>query len=191
MSSRRKRDAALARIYARIPEVPCKGLCHEACGPIGMSFAEARVIEDTTGAPLPAYDEARSCCPFLNEENRCGIYDQRPVLCRLYGAIPNLPCPHGCLPEWSLSDYDGGMLLLAADAITGAPEVLLYPRGWDRVLARRRAAEAFVDQFVDPKAPSARPELRAPSSELGGREVSPLSPLGARSSELGAGAKRP
>jgi hypothetical protein len=33
-------------LYAHIPPVPCKGLCHESCGPIGLTPAEqARLRE--------------------------------------------------------------------------------------------------------------------------------------------------
>ena len=29
----------------------------------------------------------------------CTVYDQRPLICRLFGTTPNLPCPRGQGPE--------------------------------------------------------------------------------------------
>lgn len=33
-------------------------------------------------------------CIFLNKENKCSIYEDRPEVCRLYGTRPNLQCPY-------------------------------------------------------------------------------------------------
>ncbi len=32
-------------------------------------------------------------CAFLNN-NECSIYDNRPIICKLYGTIEKLPCPY-------------------------------------------------------------------------------------------------
>ena len=37
-------------------------------------------------------------CPHLGE-NGCEVYDERPLICRLFGTTPSLPCPHGRKPE--------------------------------------------------------------------------------------------
>jgi uncharacterized protein len=39
-----RRKASLADVYARVPEVRCKGLCVDSCGPIAMSREEQRRI---------------------------------------------------------------------------------------------------------------------------------------------------
>jgi hypothetical protein len=31
---------------------------------------------------------------FDRENHKCAIYDERPEVCRLYGMIDRLPCPH-------------------------------------------------------------------------------------------------
>ncbi len=36
-------------------------------------------------------------CTFLGP-NGCTVYDERPLICRLYGTVPSLPCPHGQRP---------------------------------------------------------------------------------------------
>jgi Fe-S-cluster containining protein len=37
-------------------------------------------------------------CPHLGE-NGCQSYDERPLICRLFGTTPRLPCPNGKRPE--------------------------------------------------------------------------------------------
>lgn len=37
-------------------------------------------------------------CPHL-KKNACGVYDERPLICRLFGTTPQLLCPHGRRPE--------------------------------------------------------------------------------------------
>jgi len=31
-------------------------------------------------------------CPFLRDDYKCNIYENRPEVCRLYGMIERLPC---------------------------------------------------------------------------------------------------
>lgn len=38
-------------------------------------------------------------CPALTKDLRCGVYEIRPFVCRVWGASESLPCPWGCLPE--------------------------------------------------------------------------------------------
>jgi hypothetical protein len=33
-------------------------------------------------------------CPYLGE-NGCQVYGERPLICRLFGTTPRLPCPNG------------------------------------------------------------------------------------------------
>lgn len=116
--------AALRKLWARVPDVQCRGLCSEACGPISMSAAELALLEgrvgtltkplsrhltgeagllrqaipglDTDAFPL-IYDTEREACPLLRD-GRCSQYQFRPLVCRLYGAVEALRCPHGCEP---------------------------------------------------------------------------------------------
>ena len=37
-------------------------------------------------------------CPHLGP-NGCEVYDERPLICRLFGTTPSLPCPNGRRPE--------------------------------------------------------------------------------------------
>ena len=33
-------------------------------------------------------------CPFLRDDYRCNIYEERPEVCRLFGQIEKLPCKY-------------------------------------------------------------------------------------------------
>lgn len=89
---------SLERIYRAVPAVNCKGLCTEACGPILMSPTERRRIEDQgVDIPTPATYIANGdteCAALVN--GRCIVYGNRPLICRLWGAVESMPCPHGC-----------------------------------------------------------------------------------------------
>jgi hypothetical protein len=37
-------------------------------------------------------------CPYLGK-NGCEVYEERPLICRLFGTTPKLACPHGKRPE--------------------------------------------------------------------------------------------
>lgn len=83
----------------------CKGLCQASCtGPIPASRIE-RVAVSQVGAQLPFTEQA--CANLL--EGACAVYADRPLICRLWGLVENMPCPHGCVP-------DGGLLTVAAGA---------------------------------------------------------------------------
>ncbi len=52
-------------------------------------------------------------CLFLDISTRlCLIYPARPLVCRLFGQVPHLPCPEGKLP----ADRDAGHLIEAYTA---------------------------------------------------------------------------
>lgn len=36
-------------------------------------------------------------CPYLGQ-NGCQVYLERPLICRLFGTTPSLPCPNGQKP---------------------------------------------------------------------------------------------
>lgn len=93
---------SLERIYRAVPAVDCKGLCSESCGPIDMSDGERERIA-AAGVRIPPpkelldtiIDRGTSDCPAL-VDGRCSVYEVRPLICRLWGAVESMPCPHGC-----------------------------------------------------------------------------------------------
>lgn len=107
----------LDALYEALPQMNCKGLCHECCGPIAMSRVEWQRIQVQLGyTPKGTPDLV---CPMLDRKtNRCSVYAIRPVICRLWGALPSMPCPHGCQPERMLDESEGHVYLFQADLIS-------------------------------------------------------------------------
>lgn len=113
----------LEELWGTIPQVSCKGLCQDSCGPIAMSnVEEARIRE--RGFEIPSMAEALAAldrgedyyCPAL-VDGRCGVYEDRPTICRLWGATESMPCPHGCTPDTALTQEQSHALLrLSAEA---------------------------------------------------------------------------
>lgn len=101
-------------IYAKVPKMSnCRPGCTDCCGSIGMTFAEFRNLmgrepqesEKCEGyATLAGKDGS---CPMVNPiTGRCSAYERRPLICRLYGVVLVMTCPHGCRPERWLSDEE-------------------------------------------------------------------------------------
>jgi Fe-S-cluster containining protein len=91
--------------WTKVPPMQCKGLCADSCGPIEASPLERRLLA-AHGVRLPSVEDALmemlaggdGKCPALRE-GRCSVYDVRPTICRLWGVVEGMPCPHGCVPE--------------------------------------------------------------------------------------------
>lgn len=115
----RRQDERLEALYATLPALACQGLCSDSCGPIEMSVRERDRIERAAGQKVTC--GAGASCSMLTADRRCGVYDLRPLLCRMWGVVESLACPYGCVPEggW-LPDEDGYRLLVKADEIGGA-----------------------------------------------------------------------
>lgn len=111
----------------KIPSFTCKPGCHACCGPVPFSTAERdrvaaiRPMEQwepfVDGSWIPAAALQTMSCPFLTKDG-CGIYELRPTICRLFGAVdhPRLTCPHGCGPERKLSERQSREILARAAA---------------------------------------------------------------------------
>ncbi len=115
---------AAEAVYARVPPVNCKGLCQDCCGPIPMTRFEYDRITARIGRrppPLLADTAAGELgCRMLAPDGRCGVYDIRPLVCRLWGAVEGMPCPHGCEPAGGrMTDAAAGELVLELDRATG------------------------------------------------------------------------
>lgn len=110
----------LEQLYAQIPRLDCKGLCPSSCGPIECSERERELIERQAGKPLDV--TAALSCSMLTDDGRCSVYAQRPMLCRLWGAVERMKCPWGCKPDPGyLTDEQGGRLLRESLRIGGQP----------------------------------------------------------------------
>jgi Fe-S-cluster containining protein len=105
---------ALDEIYRAVPDVNCKGLCADYCGPIMCSEAEWERVREHLGK-IPSMTSFS--CPVLRD-SRCSAYAVRPLICRLFGAVEMMPCPHGCRPKKWLSEEKARELLFRADALS-------------------------------------------------------------------------
>jgi Fe-S-cluster containining protein len=99
----------LQELYDQIPTFKCKDSCSDCCGPVATTRLEqmrapklathldrlqahlaSNVINNVIG---------NGCldCPYSTPLG-CEVYADRPFLCRLFGTVPELACPHGCGP---------------------------------------------------------------------------------------------
>lgn len=106
----------LAEVYAKIPDIPCRGLCHGSCGPVPATHSEIAAIEKTTFVPWGV--TADSTCSML-AAGRCSVYADRPLLCRLWGVVPSMPCLWGCKPDRWLTDKEAAELLAEMASVGG------------------------------------------------------------------------
>jgi hypothetical protein len=89
-------EAQLTDLYDQVPDVGCKGLCTYSCGSIGMDPLEQRRVAQL-GVDLPLFAVFPVLCPAL-DAGRCSVYEVRPMVCRLWGAVEDMRCPCGCAP---------------------------------------------------------------------------------------------
>jgi hypothetical protein len=81
----------------QIPSFECVPGCHDCCGPVTTSSEEmARLPRKTFAEQEAALNELN--CVHLGP-NGCTVYDERPLICRLFGTTESLPCPNGRRPE--------------------------------------------------------------------------------------------
>lgn len=130
--TRSQMDAALAGLYAQIPRIPgCDGRCWTSCGPVNLSDRERQRIR-AAGHRITPYEQAMASvetfyCEALTGDKRCAVYDLRPMVCRLWGAVENLPCAYGCVPEGGYLTAAQGYWLLAESFRVGGGERTLSP----------------------------------------------------------------
>lgn len=92
-------SALLQNFYSRLGSFKCKGLCQNYCGPVPLTSGEAERLGIKGAVMTPCKGETLSC-DFLSSLGTCTEYENRPLVCRMFGAVdtPLLKCPHGCAP---------------------------------------------------------------------------------------------
>lgn len=95
-----RNDSKLDALRQRIPSFTCIVGCHDCCGPVTASS------EEMARLPLKTQDEhdaalADWSCPHLGR-NGCEVYNERPLICRLFGTTPRLLCPNGKRPVYMI-----------------------------------------------------------------------------------------
>lgn len=136
----------LESIYALIPSFTCQH-CHECCGPIVWFKPEEENIRDHLRSHnLPyitwtaeEFISHNNRCPYLLDE-RCSIYPVRPLVCRLQGFHPDLPCKKNSaslnfFPLWI--------------QIKEQFESLLEKHGWKKMFFSTRKEYATYSYSID------------------------------------------
>lgn len=107
----------LNSIYSKVPDFQCKEGCWDCCGPIHWSPAEDVVIDDWLkqhGRKQRFINSVADFlrCPYLDADDKCTIYEVRPIVCRLSGVVPEMPCEYGS-PKRMLSSKEGSEIFRA------------------------------------------------------------------------------
>lgn len=76
-----------------IPSFECVSGCHDCCGPVTTSTEEMARLPRTS-PERQAQAMERLDCVHLGPDG-CTVYGERPMICRLFGTTPSLPCPRG------------------------------------------------------------------------------------------------
>lgn len=87
----------IARLRERIPSFECVQGCHDCCGPVTTSSEEMSRLPVKTDAEHEAALNELNCVHL--GPNGCKVYEERPLICRMFGATPHMPCPNGRGPE--------------------------------------------------------------------------------------------
>jgi hypothetical protein len=129
---RRRIELAMYReidaVYATLPTVECKGLCHEYCAEILMSSAEEYRLSHESGRPYEFIKRFRQLayglrtpepCPHLSADKRCTVYTfaRRSVVRSAIGE--GLPCPFGCQSTQTVTKAEAGLMFSNLNAIGG------------------------------------------------------------------------
>lgn len=80
-----------------IPSFECVAGCHDCCGPVTTSSEEMSRLPVKTDAEHALALEHYNCVHL--GPNGCEVYQERPLICRLFGTTPRMPCPNGRGPE--------------------------------------------------------------------------------------------
>ncbi len=109
-----------------IPVFHCQEGCGECCGVHYWSTMEWKIITaflKEHGRKQKFARETLDMCPYLDEEKKCTIYEVRPAICRLYGVVREMKCPHR-EPETYLSN-DKATSILRACGVLNSKQI--YP----------------------------------------------------------------
>ena len=159
-AARESDPEALDALYRSLPRMQCKGNCASACGPVPVTPLERQRIAEqghrwVDGKVIPLADgqTVGTTCSALDQKKlRCRVYENRPMICRLWGLVEALKCPWGCTPQGGhLSDVEGMRLLNLSQWYGGAAGGI-SPERWERVAAHPRY-RGMLSQLLEASRP--------------------------------------
>lgn len=86
----------IAYLRESIPVFECVKGCHDCCGPVTTSSEEMSRLPVKSDAEHEAALNEYNCVHL--GPNGCEVYEERPLICRLFGTTPRMACPNGCRP---------------------------------------------------------------------------------------------
>lgn len=97
-------------LYKQIPQFKCIEGCTDCCGPVFTTKTEAIRLGIEVGELSNVAGTEK--CRFAGD-NGCTRHDDRPLMCRLYGAsnMEHLVCPKGRGPLKRLKDNETVQLI--------------------------------------------------------------------------------
>ena len=81
----------IVRLREQIPSFECVKGCHDCCGPVTASSEEMSRLPVKSDAEHDAALEHLNCV-HLGPDG-CTVYEDRPLICRLFGTTPSMACP--------------------------------------------------------------------------------------------------
>ena len=85
----------IQKLYDRIPAFHCKEGCTRCCD----NWIQAAPEEELR---CGGFEFTGEVCPKLCETG-CTVYENRPLICRLFASSESMPCPYGYGPETPLT----------------------------------------------------------------------------------------
>lgn len=104
----------LRKLYSLLPKVTGCRQCGDCCGHVPIMREEIEAI----GFDMPIKEVD---CRYL-VDGKCSAYENRPLMCRIYGACVELPCPYGARSERVLDEQE-------TDAILGSYAAAMHDDG--------------------------------------------------------------
>jgi Fe-S-cluster containining protein len=97
--NKKEKKELLEELRRMIPSFSCLPGCHRCCGPVPFSKIEREAIEHKKRGSTEGLACAYEC------EEGCSIYEDRPIICRLFGVIsdPLMQCSYGFMSETVLN----------------------------------------------------------------------------------------
>ncbi len=88
----------IQKLYEKIPSFSCKEGCVRCCDN-WIQFAPEE------GERCGGFDFTGEVCEKLCEKG-CSVYENRPLICRLFASSVLMPCPYGYGPEHPLGEKE-------------------------------------------------------------------------------------
>lgn len=86
----------LKELYDSIPKFACTPGCNLCCGPTPCNAIEQQAL-NIHQAVTPINPLNNTC--LFSTPNGCSKYNDRPLMCRLYGTVKMLQCPKNNKPK--------------------------------------------------------------------------------------------